>query len=47
MASSSKIAIVTGAGSGGGRAVALGLGLMKQGYAVVLAGRRTDALDER
>ena len=44
MASSSKIAIVTGAGSGVGRAVALGL--MKEGYTVVLAGRRQDALEE-
>ena len=44
MASSSKIAIVTGAGSGVGRAVALGL--MKEGYTVVLAGRRKDALEE-
>jgi NAD(P)-dependent dehydrogenase (short-subunit alcohol dehydrogenase family) len=39
-----KIALVTGAGSGVGRAVALALA--KEGYAVVLAGRRRDALDE-
>ncbi|MBL8839743.1 MAG: SDR family oxidoreductase [Alphaproteobacteria bacterium] len=43
MASSEKIAIVTGAGSGVGRAVALAL--LKEGYAVVLAGRRKDALE--
>jgi len=40
----SKIAIVTGAGSGIGRAVALALA--KESYAVVLAGRRADALAE-
>jgi NAD(P)-dependent dehydrogenase (short-subunit alcohol dehydrogenase family) len=40
----SKIAIVTGAGSGIGRAAALGL--LKEGYSVVLAGRREDALKE-
>ena len=39
-----KVAIVTGAGSGIGRAVALALG--KDGYAVVLAGRRIEALQE-
>jgi NADP-dependent 3-hydroxy acid dehydrogenase YdfG len=39
-----KVAIVTGAGSGIGRAVALALG--KEGYAVVLAGRRIEALQE-
>jgi NAD(P)-dependent dehydrogenase (short-subunit alcohol dehydrogenase family) len=39
-----KIAIVTGAGSGIGRATALALA--KEGYAVVLAGRRADALAE-
>ena len=44
MASSQKIAIVTGAGSGIGRAAALALA--KDGFAVVLAGRRKDALDE-
>jgi NAD(P)-dependent dehydrogenase (short-subunit alcohol dehydrogenase family) len=40
----SKIAIVTGAGSGIGRAVALAL--LKEGYAVSLAGRRAEALAE-
>jgi NAD(P)-dependent dehydrogenase (short-subunit alcohol dehydrogenase family) len=39
-----KAAIVTGAGSGIGRAVALALA--REGYAVVLAGRRAEALDE-
>jgi NAD(P)-dependent dehydrogenase (short-subunit alcohol dehydrogenase family) len=39
---SRKIALVTGAGSGIGRATALGL--LKVGYAVVLAGRRPEAL---
>jgi len=39
-----KIAIVTGAGSGIGRAVAIGL--LEDGYGVVLAGRRVDKLDE-
>ncbi|HTO65169.1 MAG TPA: SDR family oxidoreductase [Bradyrhizobium sp.] len=39
-----KIAVVTGAGSGIGRAVALGL--MGEGYSVVLAGRRRAALEE-
>ncbi len=39
-----KVAVVTGAGSGIGRA--LSLGLLRAGYAVVLAGRRRDALDE-
>jgi NAD(P)-dependent dehydrogenase (short-subunit alcohol dehydrogenase family) len=38
----SKIAIVTGAGSGIGRAVAHGL--LNHGYAVVLAGRRAELL---
>src|SRR4051794_41079555 len=41
--SSPRIALVTGAGSGIGKAVALGL--LNHGYAVVLAGRRADALD--
>lgn len=39
-----RIAIVTGAGSGVGRAAALALA--RAGWAVVLAGRRKDALDE-
>jgi len=39
-----RIAIVTGAGSGIGKAVALGL--LQEGYAVVLAGRRGDLLEE-
>src|SRR5882762_51527 len=42
--SEQKVAIVTGAGTGVGRAAALAL--MKAGYAVVLAGRRKDKLDE-
>src|SRR5215471_11613897 len=44
MAGTQKIAVVTGAGTGVGRAAALAL--MKAGYAVVLAGRRKDKLDE-
>jgi NAD(P)-dependent dehydrogenase (short-subunit alcohol dehydrogenase family) len=39
---SSKIAIVTGAGSGIGRACALGL--LKEGWSVALLGRRAEAL---
>ncbi len=39
-----KIALVTGAGSGIGRATAIAL--MRAGYAVVLAGRRLDALQQ-
>jgi NAD(P)-dependent dehydrogenase (short-subunit alcohol dehydrogenase family) len=39
-----KVALVTGAGSGVGRASAVAL--MQAGYAVVLAGRRKDALEE-
>jgi NAD(P)-dependent dehydrogenase (short-subunit alcohol dehydrogenase family) len=42
MTATSKIAMVTGAGSGIGRAAALAL--LKEGYSVVLAGRRGDAL---
>jgi NAD(P)-dependent dehydrogenase (short-subunit alcohol dehydrogenase family) len=41
--SSSKIAIVTGAGSGIGKAVAIALA--REGYSVVLAGRRKEPLD--
>ena len=43
MDSDRKTAIVTGAGSGVGRAAALAL--YAQGYAVALAGRRSDALE--
>ena len=39
-----RVAIVTGAGTGIGKAVSLALA--KDGYAVVLAGRRADKLDE-
>src|ERR1700750_301306 len=39
-----KIALVTGAGSGIGRAVALALA--KEGYTVVLAGRRLPQLEQ-
>src|SRR5690606_21311610 len=42
--SSTKIALVTGAGSGVGRAAALAL--MQAGYRVVLTGRRADKLEE-
>ena len=44
MTNSSKIAIVTGAGSGIGRAVAIGL--LDEGYAVALAGRRAPLLEQ-
>src|SRR5437660_9244912 len=44
MAQVQKVALVTGAGTGIGKAVALAL--MKEGYAVVLAGRRQDKLEE-
>jgi len=43
MSSTGKVALVTGAGSGVGRASALGL--LKAGFAVVLAGRRMEALE--
>src|SRR5205823_3134890 len=42
MRANEKIALVTGAGSGIGRATALAL--LREGYAVVLAGRRAEAL---
>jgi len=41
---SDKVALITGAGSGIGRAVALGL--LADGYAVALVGRRKPALEE-
>jgi NAD(P)-dependent dehydrogenase (short-subunit alcohol dehydrogenase family) len=44
MAETGKVVIVTGAGSGIGRAVAIGLAA--EGFRVVLAGRRQDALEE-
>jgi NAD(P)-dependent dehydrogenase (short-subunit alcohol dehydrogenase family) len=44
MTANRKIALVTGAGSGIGRAAALAL--LKEGYAVVLAGRRAEALEQ-
>jgi NADP-dependent 3-hydroxy acid dehydrogenase YdfG len=44
MSTPTKVALVTGAGSGIGRASAVAL--LKAGYAVVLTGRRADALDE-
>ena len=44
MAELQKVAVVTGAGTGIGKAVALAL--MKEGYAVALAGRRKDKLEE-
>ncbi|HEY1721179.1 MAG TPA: SDR family oxidoreductase [Magnetospirillaceae bacterium] len=42
--SSSKVALVTGAGTGIGKAAAIAL--LKNGYAVTFAGRRKDVLDE-
>jgi NAD(P)-dependent dehydrogenase (short-subunit alcohol dehydrogenase family) len=44
MSTPEKVALVTGAGSGIGRASALALAA--EGYAIVLAGRRQEALDE-
>lgn len=44
MAATSKIAVVTGAGSGIGQASALAL--LADGWSVALAGRRIDALEE-
>jgi NAD(P)-dependent dehydrogenase (short-subunit alcohol dehydrogenase family) len=44
MASTGKIAVVTGSGSGIGRAVALAF--LKDGYSVALAGRRREPLAE-
>ena len=43
MASAGKVAIITGAGSGIGKAAALAL--LREGYAVALAGRRKDMLE--
>ena len=43
MAANQKVAVVTGAGSGIGRATALALA--REGYSVVLAGRRREALE--
>ena len=43
MTTTSKIALVTGAGTGIGKAVALAF--LREGYSVVLAGRRADALE--
>ena len=43
MAKNGKVALVTGAGSGIGKATALAL--LKDGYSVVFAGRRKEALD--
>ena len=43
MTTTSKVALITGAGSGIGKAVALAF--LREGYSVVLAGRREDALE--
>ena len=44
MASSDKVALVTGAGTEVGKAAALAL--LEEGYAVVLAGRRREPLED-
>ena len=44
MESTAKVAIITGAGSGIGKATALAL--LRGGYAVALAGRRRNALQQ-
>ena len=44
MSGPGKVAMITGAGSGIGRAAALAL--LGEGYSVVLAGRRREALEE-
>ncbi len=44
MTTANKIALVTGAGSGVGRQVTIAM--LREGYSVVLAGRRADALDD-
>ena len=44
MSTNSKVAVVTGAGTGIGKAVALAL--LKDGYAVALAGRRREPLEK-
>jgi NAD(P)-dependent dehydrogenase (short-subunit alcohol dehydrogenase family) len=44
MSGHNKVAIITGAGSGVGRSVAIAF--LRDGYRTVLAGRRTEALEE-